>query len=388
MTAPTIPLSSPDITDPEIEAVAATLRSPHLSLGPRLPEFEAAFTALTGLPHAIAVSSGTAGLHLALLALNIKPGDEVIVPSFTFIAAANAIRYVGATPVFVDIDPLTLNLSPTAVEAAITPRTRAILAVHTFGIPADMPSLLTLAHRHNLFLIEDACEALGATLSSTLSTPSQPARPVGSFAHIAVFAFYPNKQITTGEGGMIVTPDPSLAARMRSLRNQGRTPSGDWLQHHELGYNYRLSDIACTLGIGQMQRLPEILARREAIARLYHHHLSPLTEDAPALTLPPLDLPNLRISWFVYVVRLTAAFTPAHRDQIIHALEAANIGCARYFAPIHLQPAYAGFPATQPLPVTESVASRTIALPFFNRINDSQLRTVSDTLQQAIRRIH
>ena len=378
MTPLTIPLSSPDITDPEIEAVVRTLRSPHLSLGPRLPEFEATFTALTGVPHAIAVSSGTAGLHLALLALNLTAGDEVIVPSFTFIAAANAIRYVGATPIFVDIDPLTLNISPTAVEAAITPRTRAILAVHTFGIPADMPPLLTLAQRHNLFLIEDACEAIGATLNS---------HPIGSFADIAVFAFYPNKQITTGEGGMIVTPDPSLAARIRSLRNQGRTPSGHWLQHHELGYNYRLSDIACTLGLGQMQRLPEILARREAIARLYHHLLSPLTEDAPALTLPLLDLPNLRISWFVYVVRLTTDFTPSHRDQIIQALEAAGIGCARYFAPIHLQPAYANFPATQPLPVTEFVASRTIALPFFNRINDSQLRTVSGTLQQAIRRI-
>jgi len=376
----TIPLSAPDITEPEIEAVAATLRSPHLSLGPRLSEFEAAFTALTGVPHAIAVSSGTAGLHLALLALNMGAGAEVIVPSFTFIAAANAIRYVGATPIFVDIDPLTLNLSPAAVEAAITPRTRAIVAVHTFGIPADMPTLTTLAQRHNLFLIEDACEAIGATLS----TPGQPAKPIGSFAHIAVFAFYPNKQITTGEGGMIVTRDPDLAARMRSLRNQGRSPSGHWLQHTELGYNYRLSDIACTLGIGQMHRLPEILARRETIARLYHHHLASET----SLTLPPLDIPNLRISWFVYVVRLTADFTPAHRDQIIHTLEQASIGCGRYFAPIHLQRAYAEFPLISPLPITEFVASRTIALPFFNRINESQLRTVCDTLKQAIRRIH
>ena len=380
MTPPTIPLSSPDITEPEIEAVAATLRSPHLSLGPRLPEFEAAFTALTGVPHAIAVSSGTAGLHLALLALNMGAGAEVIVPSFTFIAAANAIRYVGATPIFVDIDPLTLNLSPAAVEAAITPRTRAILAVHTFGIPADMPALTALARHHNLFLIEDACEAIGATLS----TPGQPAKPIGSFADIAVFAFYPNKQITTGEGGMIVTRDPDLAARMRSLRNQGRTASGHWLQHTELGYNYRLSDIACTLGIGQMHRLPEILARRETIARLYHHHLASET----SLTLPPLDIPNLRISWFVYVVRLTADFTPAYRDQIIHTLEQASIGCGRYFAPIHLQRAYAEFPLTSPLPITEFVASRTIALPFFNRINKSQIATVCDTLKQAIRRIH
>lgn len=375
---PTIPLSAPDITEPEIEAVAATLRSPHLSLGPRLAEFEATFTALTTVPHAIAVSSGTAGLHLALLALNIGPDAEVIVPSFTFIAAANAIRYVGATPIFVDIDPTTLNLAPSAVEAAITPRTRAILAVHTFGIPADMPALTTLARRHNLALIEDACEALGATLHN---------HPIGSLSDIAVFAFYPNKQITTGEGGMVVTPNAPLAARIRSLRNQGRAPSDSWFQHTELGYNYRLSDIACTLGIGQMRRLPEILARREQVARLYHHHLAPSPNEAPALTLPPLEIPNARISWFVFVVRLTAAFTPAHRDQILHDIEAAGVACGRYFAPIHLQPAYAAIPHTQPLPITESIATRTIALPFFNRIQASQIATVCSTLKRAIQRI-
>jgi len=370
-----IPLSAPDVTEPEIEAIVATLRSPHLSLGPRLTEFEASFTTLTGVDHAIAVSSGTAGLHLALLALNIKPGDEVIVPSFTFIAAANAIRYVGATPIFVDIDPLTLNLSPSAVVAAITPCTRAILAVHTFGIPADMPALIPIAQRHNLFLIEDACEAIGATLN---------ARPIGSFADIAVFAFYPNKQITTGEGGMIVTRDPNLAARMRALRNQGRSPTDNWFQHTELGYNYRLSEIACTLGISQMQRLPEILARREQIARLYNAHLS----DEAALTRPLTEIANTTISWFVYVVRLTEAFTTTHRDQIIHDLTESNIGAGRYFAPIHLQPAYANIPAAQPLPVTESIASRTIALPFFNRINESQIATVCNLLKQSIRRIH
>ena len=196
MNQPKIPLSSPDVTEAEIEAVAATLRSPQLSLGPRLVEFEAPSPHLTQVEHAIAVSSGTAGLHLAMLALGLGAGDEVIVPSFTFIAAANAIRYVGATPVFVDIDSLTLNLSPSAVEQAINPRTRAILAVHTFGVPADMPTLVALARHHHLALIEDACEALGATIN---------AQPIGSFGDIAVFAFYPNKQITTGEGGMIVT---------------------------------------------------------------------------------------------------------------------------------------------------------------------------------------
>jgi perosamine synthetase len=371
MNAPSIPLSSPDITELEIEAVVATLRSPQLSLGPRLTEFETAFTALTGVPHAIGVSSGTAGLHLAMLALGIGPGDEVIVPSFSFIAAANAIRYVGATPVFVDIDPDTLNLSPTAVEQTITPRTRAIVAVHTFGVPADMATLSALANHHKLALIEDACEALGATIDG---------RPVGSFGDIAVFAFYPNKQITTGEGGMIVTRDAALATRMRSLRNQGRSASDAWLQHTELGYNYRLSEIACTLGIGQMQRLPAILDRREQVARRYHQQLAP----EPRLILPIIDIPHTRISWFVYVVRLADNFTAADRNEVIGQLELAGIGCGRYFAPIHVQRAYADCPAIAPLPVTESVASRTIALPFFNRINENQIAIVCDTLKRAL----
>ena len=374
MTSPKIPLSSPDVTEAEIEAVAETLRSPQLSLGPRLAEFEAAFTQLTGVEHAVAVSSGTAGLHLAMLALGIGAGDEVIVPSFTFIAAANAIRYVGATPVFVDIDGLTLNLSPGAVECAINSRTRAIVAVHTFGVPADMPALVALARRHRLVLIEDACEAIGATLDS---------QAIGSFGDAAVFAFYPNKQITTGEGGMIVTRDPDLAAHMRSLRNQGRAPTDNWLQHTEIGYNYRLSEIACTLGISQMRRLPCILARREEIARAYRQYLS--VENR--LTLPIDEIPGCRFSWFVYVVRLAEGFTAAHRDQVIRELEQAGIGCARYFAPIHLQPAYADLPAAADLPITESVASRTIALPFFNRINDSQIVTVCEALKLAIKRI-
>jgi perosamine synthetase len=369
-----IPLSAPDITEPEIEAVANTLRSPQLSLGPRLVAFESTFISLTNVPHAIAVSSGTAGLHLALLALNVGPGDEVIVPSFTFIAAANAIRYVGGAPIFVDIDPLTLNLAPAAVEAAITPRTRAILAVHTFGIPADMPALAAIARRHNLLLVEDACEAIAATLHG---------RPVGSFSDAAVFAFYPNKQITTGEGGMVVTPSADVAARIRALRNQGRTPSDGWFQHTDLGYNYRLSDIACTLGIGQMRRLPEILRRREAIARLYHQHLA----SEPSLILPPLKLPHIAISWFVYVVRLTANFSADHRDQILADMASAGIACGRYFAPIHQQPAYAGSPAPHSLSVTESTATRTIALPFFNRIQDSQIATVCSSLKRAIERI-
>ena len=371
MSSAKIPLSSPDVTEAEIEAVVETLRSPQLSLGPRLTEFERTFTDLTKVEHAVAVSSGTAGLHLAMLALGIGAGDEVIVPSFTFIAAANAIRYVGATPVFVDIDCVTLNLSPAAVEQAINSRTRAIVAVHTFGVPADMPALAELARLRHLFLVEDACEALGATMHS---------QPVGSFGDVAVFAFYPNKQITTGEGGMIVTRDRVLAAKMRSLRNQGRAPTDSWLQHTEIGFNYRLSEIACTLGIGQMRRLASILDRREQIAGMYRQHLG----AEGHLTLPIDELPGCRISWFVYVVRLADAFTAGHRDQVIRELDEAGIGCARYFAPIHLQPAYVDVPATADLCITESIASRTIALPFFNRINDSQIVMVCEALKLAI----
>ena len=372
-----IPLSAPDITEPEIEAVTEVLRSPHLSLGPKLSEFESAVSRLTGVPHAIAVSSGTAGLHLALLALGIGAGDEVIVPSFTFIAAANAIRYVRATPVFADIDPANLNLSPAAVERAITPRTRAIVAVHTFGLPADMHALIDIARRHRLALVEDACEAIGAQYHG---------QQAGSFGDIAVFAFYPNKQITTGEGGIVLTSRTDLAARIRSLRNQGRpeassrlSDSINWFQHQELGYNYRLSDIACTLGITQLARLPEILARREQIARLYHRHLA----ADPDLILPLADVPDTRISWFVYVVRLAPRFAAAHRNRIVDGLQQSGIACGRYFAPIHLQPAYAGHPHG-PLPITESEASRTLALPFFNRITEDQVALVCESLQTSL----
>lgn len=364
-----IPLSAPDITEEEIEAVAAVLRTPRLSLGPRLEEFEHAMAQYIGAPHAVAVSSGTAGLHLCIRALNIGEGDEVIVPSFTFIAAANAIRYERATPVFVDIDPATLNLDPAKIEAAITPRTRAILVVHTFGVPAEMQAILAIAERHRLLVIEDACESIGAEYQG---------RRVGTFGDAAVFAFYPNKQITTGEGGMIVTSSQALARRMRALRNQGRYETDDWLQHSELGYNYRLSEINCALGSGQLRRIESILATRATVARGYHDRLK-----SEPLILPPLEVPHARLSWFVYVVRLRPEFNQAHRDAMLKSLIAQGIGCARYFAPIHLQPAYAGWRNT-PLPVTESEAARTIALPFFNALTDEQMDRVCEAVSRAL----
>jgi perosamine synthetase len=365
-----IPLSASDITEAEINAVSEVLRSGRLSLGPKLEEFEHAMAEYAGVPHAVGVSSGTAGLHLCIRALDIGEGDEVIVASFAFIAVANAIRYERATPVFVDIDPATLNVDPACIESAITPRTRAILAVHTFGVPADMHAIREIAERHHLFVIEDACEAIGAEYHG---------RRVGSFGDAAVFAFYPNKQITTGEGGMIVTPNAALAKRMRALRNQGRYESDDWLQHSELGYNYRLSEISSAIGVEQLRRIGSILAARASIARAYHDRL----RNEP-LILPALELPHVRISWFVYVVRLHPDFDQTHRDAILQSLTCQGIGCARYFAPIHRQPAYTDWNDIR-LPITQSEAARTIALPFFNSITEEQVDRVCTALSRELR---
>lgn len=367
-----IPLSAPDITEAEVEAVTAVLRTSRLSIGPRLEAFERAVAEYIGVPHGVGVSSGTAGLHLAIRALNIGEGDEVIVPSFTFIAAANAIRYERATPVFVDIEPATLNLDPTKIEEAITPRTRAIVAVHTFGVPADMRAILAIAKRHHLLVIEDACEAIGAEFDGTR---------VGVFGDAAVFAFYPNKQITTGEGGMVVTRNNALAKKMRALRNQGRYESEDWLQHSEFGYNYRLSEIHAALGLAQLQRIESILAARARVARGYHERL-----QGEPLILPPLEVPRGRVSWFVYVIRLRPESGRAHRDAMLQSLTAQGIGCARYFAPIHLQPCYAAWKNT-PLPITEAEAARTLALPFFNALTGEQLDRVCDAVSLAARRL-
>jgi perosamine synthetase len=336
-----------------------------------MEEFEELVCRYVGQNFGIVVSSGTAGLHLCIRALGIGAGDEVIVPSFTFVAAANAVRYEGATPVFVDIEPRHLNLDPSLIEAAITPRTRAILAVHTFGCPAHMQAILEIARRHGLRVIEDACEAIGATYQG---------RHVGCFGDAAVFAFYPNKQITTGEGGLVVTGDPHLAREMRAMRNHGRYESDDWHQHSILGYNYRLSEIQCALGCAQMRRLSEILAQRERVARRY----GALLGDVAALVLPPTDVADMRLSWFVYVVRLEEQFSQDQRDAIVRMLHQSGIGCGRYFAPIHTQPAYADLPLRRALPVTESVSRRTLALPFFNRLDDERVERVTQVLREAI----
>jgi perosamine synthetase len=365
-----VPLSKPDIGVAEIDAVVEVLRSSQLSLGPKLKEFESAMATYAGVAHGVAVSSGTAGLHLALLAVGIGQGDEVIVPSFTFIAVANAVRYVGAVPVFVDIDPHTLNADPGCVEAAVTSRTRALLVVHTFGYPAPLSELMAIARRHGLPVIEDACEALGSQYRD---------RPVGSFGDVGVFAFYPNKQITTGEGGVVVTEDAKLAREMRALRNQGRYESDDWLQHSILGYNYRLSEMQCALGVVQMTRLPEILARRRSVAAMYRRRLAGHRQ----LRLPPQAGEGIQLGWFVYVVQLeTQVF--AARDAIFRRMQAGGIQCGRYFAPIHLQPAYTSSAPHLEFPVTEAVSRTTLALPFFSAMMEGQVDYVCAYLLEAL----
>ena len=365
-----IPLSEPDIDEDDIAEVVAVLRGTRLSLGPKMEEFEAAVSGYVGQPFGIAVSSGTAGLHLCVRALGIGPGDEVIVPSFTFIAAANAIRYEGAKPVFVDIDPVTLNLDPACIEAAVTAKTRAIMVVHTFGVPAAMDAILEIAERHHLRVIEDACEALGAEFQG---------RRIGGFGDTAVFAFYPNKQITTGEGGMVVTRDPELAAQIRAMRNQGRFPSDAWHQHSVLGYNYRLSEINCALGCAQTRRIDGILNKREAVARTYDEALSALA----TIERPMISMVNCRISWFVYVVRLAERFTREDRDRVAETLIGEGVQCGRYFAPVHQQACYCD-PAAVSLPVTEAMSARTLALPFFNRLDRERVLRVAEVLGRAL----
>jgi perosamine synthetase len=367
-----IPLSAPDISEADIEAVVSVLRTPRLSIGPKMEEFEAAVANYIGVPCAVALSSGTAGLHLGLAALGIGEGDEVILPSFTFIAVANAVLYRRAIPIFADIDPRTLNVTAESVARALTPRTRAIIVVHTFGCPVDLDPILRVAARHGVRVIEDACEALGAEYRG---------RRAGGLGDFGVFGFYPNKPITTGEGGMLVTGDPQLAETIRALRNQGRRPTDGWLDHSLLGYNYRLSEINCALGLSQMSRIGSILARRESRAACYTEHLRGVTE----LTLPVFETAGGRVCWFVFVVRLAANFTREDRDRVIAGMASEGIGCGSYFAPIHRQPLYSAYADRgDALTVTDEVASQTLALPFFNRLTDGEIAEVSAALREAI----
>ena len=367
-----IPLARPVIGEPEESAVLEVLRSGHLSLGPRLAEFEGDFARRLGARHASAVSSGTAGLHLALRAVGVGDGDEVITSPFSFVASANAAIYERARPVFADIDPVTLNLDPAAAGAAVTERTRAILPVHIFGYPADLPSFEDLASRHSLAIVEDACEALGARHADGAA--------VGARGHPAVFGFYANKQITTGEGGMITLGDASMKERIDSERNQGRAPDMGWLDHDRLGFNYRLSDIACALGIAQLARLDEMLAGRSRVAALYRQALA----GVPELTLPCEDEGGDQRGWFVFVAQLPAR---VDRDNTVRALGESGIQSKPYLPAIHLMSFYRerfGHREGE-FPVCESVAARSLALPFYPEMTEGEIARVCEQLTRIVR---
>jgi dTDP-4-amino-4,6-dideoxygalactose transaminase len=363
-----IPLARPVLGEREEQLVLEVLRSGQLSLGPRLAEFERVFAQFVGADHASAVSSGTAALHLGLRAVGVGEGDEVITTPFSFVASANVAVYEGARPVFADIDPVTLNLDPEAASAAVSERTAALLPVHVFGYPAEM----TAFERLGFPIVEDACEALGAVDAD--------GTPVGGRGHPAAFGFYANKQMTTGEGGMLTTGDIEIKQRVDSERNQGRAPDMDWLDHDRLGFNYRLSDIACAVGLAQLQRLEPLLAGRARVAALYREALSGI-ED---LDLPCPDEGRRRRGWFVFVVQLPRRLD---RDSVIRALAERGIPSKPYFPAVHLMSYYRdsfGYREGE-FPVCEDVAARSIALPFFPEMSQGQVERVASALAGVLR---
>jgi perosamine synthetase len=368
--SPPLGLSAPYFDAREEELVLEVIRSGRLSLGPMVDRFEELFAARVEAGHAAAVSSGTAGLHLALRIAGVGSGDEVITSPFSFVASANAALYEGATPVFADIDPATLNLDPAAVEAAVTERTRAIVAVDIFGYPCELDPLREIADRHGLTLVEDACEGLGATYKG---------RPLGSHGHLAVFAFYPNKQMTTAEGGMVVTASEDEWRLLKSLSNQGRADSGGWLEHARLGYNYRLSEIAAALGVAQLEKLDTLLEGRSQAAARYVRLLEDVAGAEPLLA----DDADHTRSWFVYPIRLGAEID---REHAIAELERAGIQTSRYLPSIHLQPYMRErFGFREGLcPVSEEASRRLLSVPFHSGITQEDQERVVDALARAL----
>jgi perosamine synthetase len=366
-----IPLARPYLSPREEELVLDALRSGRLALGPRLPAFEEALSArLRGLPVA-AVSSGTAGLHLAIRAAGVRAGDEVVTTPFSFVASANCLLYEHAKPVFCDIDPRTLNIDPEAAAAAVGERTTGLLPVHVFGYPADMPRLERLAAEHGLWIVEDACEALGAAHAD--------GTPVGARGNPSVFGFYPNKQVTTGEGGAVVCPDAAVKERIDSERNQGRAPDMGWLDHDRLGFNYRLDDLSCALGLAQLERLEELLGGRARVAGLYGEALA----DVEGLELPCPDADGDRRSWFVYVVQLPPG---VDRDAAVPDMRERGVDTKPYLPAIHLMSFYRerfGHREGE-FPVCEEVARRSLALPFFPQLSEAEVERVAEALRGVI----
>jgi perosamine synthetase len=366
-------MSAPDIGPRERALVAEVMHGTQLSFGPMVDRFETGVAAVGGRRFGIAVSSGTAGLHVAVRALGIGAGDRVVTTAFSFVASANCFLYEGAEAIFADIDPVTYNIDPDAVESAIASSDRppvALVPVDVFGQPCDFGRLEPIAARHGLRTIEDSCEAIGAAHAG---------RPAGSLGEVGVFAFYPNKQITTGEGGVIVTDDPKIAELARSLRNQGRGESGDWLTHVRLGYNYRLDELSAALGVAQLERIDALIGDRDAVARRYSTSLA--TVDG--LTLPRLASETTRMSWFVYVVLLDRG---ADRDAVMAELASRRVPTRPYFRPIHLQPYFRERFGDREgsLPVTEDVGRRSLALPFHGALSDESIGYVTEALREAL----
>lgn len=361
----TYPLAKPYITQKEIASVSAVLRSGQLSLGPKQKEFEKKFSQKLRVKYACAVSSGTAGLHLAMLACEIKEGDEVITSPFSFVASANCILYVVAKPVFCDIDPITYNLDPAKIEAKITPKTKAILVVHILGQPCDMAPILKIAKKHKLLIIEDACESILSTYHKKMA---------GTFGKAGVFAFYPNKQMTTGEGGMIVTNNKKIYELCESLKNQGRDINNQWLNHIRLGYNYRLNEMSCSLGITQLAKIDWLIKERQKIACLYEKYLG----KYPKLLQTPQIAKDNTHTWFVYVVLAKNQIT---RDRTIQSLEKTRIASKPYFPAIHLLDFYQkmGYKKGD-FSICENISSRALALPFYLGLAEKDIQYISQTL--------
>jgi perosamine synthetase len=363
-------MSMAELDETDIQAVLGVMRSGRLALGPKTGAFERALAAYAGVKHAVAVGSGTAALHLIVKALGIGPGDEVLVPSFTFAASVNAFLYEGATPVFVELEPDTCNLDVRDLERRITGRTKAIMAVDVFGHPADWEGLERVAARYGLTVIDDCCEAIGAAYKG---------RRLGAFGAAGAFAFYPNKQMTTGEGGMIVTNDDLLAGLCRSYANQGRGAMGAWLQHDRLGHNYRMDEMSAALGLSQLARLDHFLARRARVAQQYGERLAAMDG-----VRAPTVRPEVRMSWFVYVVTLDEG---CDRDRTIAGMEREGVPCRGYFAPVHTQPyirdRFGDLRGT--LPLTEAIGRRTLALPFHNGLEEPEIEQVLAVLRRHLR---
>ena len=370
-----IPLSGPELGGREEELLLEALRSGRLSMGPMQERFEREFASWLGVEDAVAVSSGTTGLHLGVRALGWGEGDEVITSPFSFVASANCLLFEGAHPVFCDVDPFTLNLDPAAAADAVGERTAGILPIHILGWPAAMAELEQLAQKHDLGVLEDACEAIGAVDTD--------GKRVGTRGNVATFAFYPNKQMTTGEGGMLVPRDRDEAARYRSERNQGRAADSAALEHERLGYNYRLSELACALGIGQIERIDELLGMREGVAGAYRERLAPLVAEQSSdgddcLRLPEAERGAERRSWFVYVVQLPAA---VDRETVIEGLAARGIPSKAYLPCLHLFPHLRelGYREGQ-FPVAERAGARSLGLPFFSAMGENQVERVCEAL--------